>query len=252
MKAQHRHTEQSDKILPALHERTVVHTWSVSSSENVIAVRRHLIFNKYWLMRKLRALVSWGFAPSWVRHKKGWLWYSIATFSQTRRNDQLFFMTTKLITQITRPFELIEVTNGFFFSVNQAPQSIGKKKRKKRSRWYISDTRSWQQSIASFKYNMSSTSYVHSTVHRPGLSLSPKSMKKKKESASSSKSTRSPATYCLSTAQTICCWWMCGFAWWLWFPSKNHHWNKNQLFCLPWAWSKFCFASSTKTFWWIK
>ena len=25
-------------------------------------------------------------------------------------------------------------------------------------------------------------------------------------------------------AQSICCWWMCGFAWWLWFPSKNHHW----------------------------
>ena len=19
------------------------------------------------------------------------------------------------------------------------------------------------------------------------------------------------------------CWWTCGFAWWLWFPSKNHH-----------------------------
>ena len=25
-------------------------------------------------------------------------------------------------------------------------------------------------------------------------------------------------------AKTICCWWTCGFAWWLWFPSKNHHW----------------------------
>ena len=27
-----------------------------------------------------------------------------------------------------------------------------------------------------------------------------------------------------AVAQTICCWWTCGFAWWLWFPSKNHHW----------------------------
>ena len=27
-------------------------------------------------------------------------------------------------------------------------------------------------------------------------------------------------------AQTICCWWTCGFAWWLWFPSKSHHWNR--------------------------
>ena len=29
-------------------------------------------------------------------------------------------------------------------------------------------------------------------------------------------------------AQTICCWWMCGFAWWRWFPSKNHHWKHHQ------------------------
>ena len=29
-------------------------------------------------------------------------------------------------------------------------------------------------------------------------------------------------------AQTISCWWRCGFAWWLWFPSKNHHWNKKK------------------------
>ena len=76
---------------------------------------------------------------------------------------------------------------------------------------------------------------------------------------SSSKSTRSPATYCFSNdvsvwvapafiksnhltwldkgwgnpdqnvvAKTICCWWTCGFAWWLWFPSKNHHWDNNN------------------------
>ena len=32
-------------------------------------------------------------------------------------------------------------------------------------------------------------------------------------------------------AQTIlCCWWMCGFAWWLWFPSKSHRWNTIRLF----------------------
>ena len=23
---------------------------------------------------------------------------------------------------------------------------------------------------------------------------------------------------------------MCGFAWWLWFPSKNHHWNNQTYF----------------------
>ena len=37
---------------------------------------------------------------------------------------------------------------------------------------------------------------------------------------------RPRATYCLSNMLLKqCCWWMCGFAWWLWFPSKNHHWN---------------------------
>ena len=30
-------------------------------------------------------------------------------------------------------------------------------------------------------------------------------------------------------AKTTCCWWTCGFAWWLWFPSKNHHWNSSFL-----------------------
>ena len=34
-----------------------------------------------------------------------------------------------------------------------------------------------------------------------------------------------------AVAQSICCWWMCGFAWWLWFPSKNHHWNRCFFFC---------------------
>ena len=28
----------------------------------------------------------------------------------------------------------------------------------------------------------------------------------------------------------LCCWWTCGFAWWLWFPSKNHHWNNYPMF----------------------
>ena len=30
-------------------------------------------------------------------------------------------------------------------------------------------------------------------------------------------------------AQTICCWWTCGFAWWLWFPSENHHWKAEKV-----------------------
>ena len=54
-------------------------------------------------------------------------------------------------------------------------------------------------------------------------------------------------------AQTICCWWTCGFAWWLWFPSKNHHWNEMSLLfgcCWCWCWcccvvfSSFNFKSS--------
>ena len=71
---------------------------------------------------------------------------------------------------------------------------------------------------------------------------------------SSSKSTRSPAACCFSNGVSV--WvapafiksndlikagatqtetslleqhaagqWTCGFAWWLWFPSKNHHWK---------------------------
>ena len=29
-------------------------------------------------------------------------------------------------------------------------------------------------------------------------------------------------------AQILCCWWMCGFAWWIWFPTKNHHWTETE------------------------
>ena len=40
------------------------------------------------------------------------------------------------------------------------------------------------------------------------------------------KKTSETAIWYTVVAQTICCWWTCGFAWWLWFPSKNHHWNR--------------------------
>ena len=42
-------------------------------------------------------------------------------------------------------------------------------------------------------------------------------------------------------AKTTCCWWTCGFAWWLWFPSKNHHWNILLVFELAWHRSIFNF-----------
>ena len=45
-------------------------------------------------------------------------------------------------------------------------------------------------------------------------------------------------------AQTICCCWTCGFAWWLWFPSKNHHWN--QQLCFWPDVSTFILRSSSK------
>ena len=55
-----------------------------------------------------------------------------------------------------------------------------------------------------------------------------------------------------TTFQTICCWWTCGFAWWLWFPSKNHHWDlltscpSFQWYqqCLPVSLPLYCFAFS--------
>ena len=33
-----------------------------------------------------------------------------------------------------------------------------------------------------------------------------------------------------SLLKQLCCWWLCGLAWWLWFPSKNHHWYRSVLF----------------------
>ena len=89
---------------------------------------------------------------------------------------------------------------------------------------------------------------------------------------SSSKSTRSPAACCFSNdvsvwvapafiksnskkrtrtkisvwgnpdrnvvAKTTCCWSTCGFAWWLWFPRKNHHWKRRSVSEWEHAWPR--------------
>ena len=37
--------------------------------------------------------------------------------------------------------------------------------------------------------------------------------------------TQNGVNYDVFAQAPLCCWWTCGFAWWLWFPRKNHHWN---------------------------